>query len=216
MREEVIRKIEQYKVIAIMRGVATDKAVLAAKALYEGGVRLVEVTFNQKAPETFKDTMSAISAIKAEMGDKMTVGAGTVITVEQAEMAKSAGAEYIVSPDTDEEVIKRTIELDMVSLPGAYTATECKKAHNAGADFVKLFPCTDGADKYLKALRAPLSHIKFLAVGGVTPENAPDFMKAGAYGIGVGSAIVNGKWVDDGEFGRITEQARLFADAVKQ
>ena len=199
-----------------MRGVAADKAVLAAKALYEGGVRLVEVTFNQKAPETFKDTMRAISAINAEMGDKMTVGAGTVITVEQAEMAREAGAEYIVSPDTDEAVIKRTVELGMVSLPGAYTATECKKAHNAGADFVKLFPCTEGADQYLKALCAPLSHIKFLAVGGVTPENTANFMKAGAYGIGVGSAIVNGKWVEDGDFDKITQQAKLFADAVMQ
>ena len=117
---------------------------------------LVEVTFNQKCPEKFSETTTAIKSMIDAMGDKMVVGAGTVITTVQAELAHSAGAQFIVSPDTDEEVIKRTVALGMVSLPGAYTASESKKAHNAGADFVKLFPCSDAS--YIKALRAPLSH----------------------------------------------------------
>ena len=215
MREQVIKNIEQYKIIAIMRGIPSDKVIKTVKAMYDGGIRLVEVTFNQKAPETFCQTQDAIRAIRAEMGDSMTVGAGTVLTVEQAELAHSAGAQYIVSPDTDEAVIKRTVELGMVSLPGAYTATECKAAHDFGADFVKLFPCTEGAVQYLKALCAPLSHIKFLAVGGVTHENASDFMKAGACGVGVGSGIANAKWAQNDEFDKITHQARLFCQAVK-
>ena len=215
MREKIIRQIEKEKIVAIIRGIAPDKAVNVAKALYQGGVKLVEVTFNQKCPEKFGDTTAAIKSISDSMGDRMAVGAGTVITREQAELARSAGARFIVSPDTDVDVIKRTVELGMVSLPGAYTASEAKKAHNAGADFVKLFPCIKGAESYLKALRAPLSHIKFLAVGGITVENTPDFMKAGAVGIGVGSSLVNPAWVESGDFDKITEQAKNFVLAVK-
>lgn len=215
MREQVIQKILEHKVIAVMRGIPPQKAAGAARALCQGGVRLAEVTFNHKEPHTFKDTINAINSIKAELGEIITVGAGTVITVEQAEMAKQAGAQYIVSPDTHEAVIKRTLELDMVSIPGAYTATECIKAHSAGADFVKLFPCTQGAAEYLKALCVPFNHIRFLAVGGITPDNAPDFMKAGACGIGVSSSIVNTKWVENGELDKITRQAKIFTEVVK-
>ena len=213
MREQLLKQIEKEKVIAIIRGIVPDKAVNVAKALYAGGVKLVEVTFNQKCPESFSDTQAAIRSIIDAMGDKMSVGAGTVITPEQAELAHSAGAQFIVSPDTDEAVIKRTVELGMVSLPGAYTASEAKKAHNAGADYVKLFPCSDAG--YLKALRAPLSHMKFLAVGGVNADNTADFIKAGACGVGVGSSLVNPSWVEAGEFDRITEQAKKFIEAVK-
>ena len=212
MRETVIEKILTEKIIAIVRGANPEQAVRAAKALSNGGVNLVEVTFNQKAPETFSDTVKAIKLIK-ENCQEMTVGAGTVLTIEQVELAKSAGAEYIVSPDTDAEVIKRTVELGMVSLPGAYTASEVKKAHNAGADFVKLFPCSDAS--YLKALKAPLSHIKFLAVGGVNTENAKDFINAGAVGVGVGSSLVNKKWLDDGDDYKITQVAKEFVQNVR-
>lgn len=215
MREKIIKQIEEEKIIAIIRGIAPNKAVSVAKALYDGGIKLVEVTFNQKCPEKFSDTTTAIKSIIDAAGDQMTVGGGTVITPEQAELIHSAGGQFIVSPDTDEDVIRRTVQLGMVSLPGAYTATEAKKAYNAGADFVKLFPCIKGAEGYLKALRAPLSHIKFFAVGGITAENTPDFMKAGASGIGVGSSLVNPSWVESGKFNRITEQARKFVLAVK-
>lgn len=213
MRETVIEKILTEKIIAIVRGANPEQAVRAAKALSNGGVNLVEVTFNQKAPETFLDTVKAIKLIK-ENCQEMTVGAGTVLTIEQVELAKSAGAEYIVSPDTDAEVIKRTVELGMVSLPGAYTASEVKKAHNAGADFVKLFPCSDAS--YLKALKAPLSHIKFLAVGGVNTENARDFINAGAVGVGVGSSLVNKKWLDDGDDYKITQVAKEFVQNTRK
>ena len=193
MREEVVKLIEKNKVIAIVRGANPEQAVKVAKAIYDGGVKLIEVTFNQKNPNTFKDTVTAIKEIKKNC-PKMCVGAGTVLTKEQVDLAKDAGAEYIVSPDTDEEVIKYTVKSGLVSLPGAYTPSEAKKAYNAGADFVKLFPCSD--PKYLKALVAPLSHVKFIAVGGVNVENAKDFIKAGAVGIGVGSALINSKYLE--------------------
>lgn len=214
-RNEVLKKIENGKIVAIIRGVEPEKCVKIAKALCDGGIELVEVTFNQKNPATFADTATAIKAIKAEVGDKMAVGAGTVITIQQLKIAKAAGAEFIVSPDTNEAIIRKTIKLGMVSLPGAYSATEAVKAHEAGADYVKLFPCLDNAASYLKAIKAPLSHIKFLAVGGITAENAAEFIKAGADGVGVGSSLVNKAYVENGEFDKITELATRFVQNVK-
>ena len=210
MREQVIQSILDHKIIVIVRGIDGDLIVPTAKALYEGGIRLMEVTYNQKDPSSFYKTADAVRAIREAMGDKMLVGTGTVTTPELVEMSAEAGALFIISPDTDADVIRRTRELGLVSLPGAYTATEAKQAHKAGADFVKLFPCIDGNPAYLKALTAPLSHIRFLAVGGVTADTAAIFLKAGAVGIGVGSSLVNKKWVEEGRFDLITEEARKF------
>ena len=216
MRENIINAILENKIISIVRGMDEEKAMKIADALYEGGIRLVEVTFNQKDPSTHKVSAAAIRAIKEKYEGKMLVGAGTVTSVELVELAASAGAAYIISPDTDPEVIRRTKELGLVSLPGAYTATEAKIAHNAGADFVKLFPCIEGAPAYLKALCAPLNHIKFLAVGGVNADNCAEFMKAGAVGVGVGGSLVNKKWVDAGEYWRITEEAKRFIENINK
>lgn len=216
MREQVIQTILDEKIIAIVRGVEVEKAVKAAEALYAGGIKLVEITFNQKDPISWCKTAEAIRQIREKMGGKMLVGAGTVTSPELVEMAANAGAAYIISPDTDVEVIRKTRELGLVSLPGAYTATEAKQAHVAGADFVKLFPCIEGAPAYLKALCAPFNHIRFLAVGGVNADNAAEFLKAGAVGVGVGGCLVNKKWVDAGEYERITEEAKRFLANMKR
>ena len=215
MREQVIKAILDEKIIAIVRGVDSESVVRTAKALYEGGIRLIEVTFNQKDPDNFCKTADAIRAIRAEMGDRMFVGAGTVTSPELVQMAADAGALYIISPDTDAEVIKKARELGLVSLPGAYTATEAKQAHNAGADFVKLFPCIEGAPAYVKALSTPFNHIRFLAVGGVTADNAALFLRSGAVGVGVGSSLVNRKWVEAGRFDLITAEAKKFIENIK-
>ena len=213
-RLEIIKKIEDKKIISIVRGISSDEAVLVAEALLCGGIELIEVTFNQKNPNTFDDTARAIKNIKEKFGDRMAVGAGTVLTIEQLMLANDAGAQFIISPDANEEIIKKTVELGMVSIPGAYTATEAVCAHNAGADFVKLFPCIDGAPKYIKALCAPLSHIKFLAVGGVNADNAADFIAVGALGVGVGSSLVNNTWVKERNYKKITEEAKRFVDNI--
>lgn len=210
MYEKVKEEIVAKKIIAIVRGLSKQEAVETAKALYEGGITLVEVTFNQKYPESFVDTAEAIKAIKEEMGDKMLVGAGTVTSPELVRLAAEAGALYIISPDTDIEVIKTTRELGLVSLPGAYTPSEAKQAYNAGADFVKLFPCVGNAPAYVKAVCAPFNHIRFLAVGGVNADNAAEFLKAGAVGVGVGGNLVNKEWIKNGEFDKITAEAKRY------
>ena len=213
MREEVIQAILENKIIAIVRGIEPKLAVRVAEALYEGGIKLIEITFNQSDNDSFIDTVNAIQALKTAMAGKMYVGAGTVLTEEQLELAYRAGAEFIISPDSDENIIRKTREKGLVSIPGAYTGTEIKKASVAGADFVKIFPCMSAS--YLKALKAPLSHIKMLAVGGVGVANAAEFMEAGASGIGVGGLLVNKEWIQNGEFEKITNTAKELIQQVK-
>ena len=214
MREQIIKKVEENKIVAIIRGLSADDAVKTARALSLGGIKLIEVTFDQSRPEAFSVTTESIKRIKAELPD-VSVGAGTVLSPEQVDLAVDAGAEFIISPDADEAVIRHTVARGAVSMPGAYTATEIKRAHNAGADFVKVFPCLEGAAAYIKAVRAPLSHIKLLAVGGVNADNCASFLKAGAVGIGVGGSLVNKEYIKNGEFGKITELAETFVNNLK-
>lgn len=207
MREEIIDLVLQSRVIAIVRGLDGGFEPLA-QAMYDGGIRAIEVTFNQKDPSQWVKTTGAIRAIKEAMGDKMAVGAGTVTSVELVELAREAGAQFIVSPDTDPAVIRRTRELGMVSMPGALTPSEIKQAHEAGADFVKVFPAGTLGAGYIKAIRGPLNHIRMLAVGGVSEKNAAEYIQAGCVGVGVGGNLVNKEWIANGEYGKIEALAR--------
>ena len=208
MREQLIQKVLDKKIVAIVRGVYGEDCVNLARALYEGGIELLEVTFDQSKPEELTRTSDTIRQLVEQLGDKMVFGAGTVTTVEMLELAKNAGAKFIVSPDTNEEVIRATVAAGMVSMPGALTPTEVVTAHRWGADFVKLFPAGTQGTAYFKAVTAPLNHIRMLAVGGVNEKNIADFMAAGAVGAGVGGILVNKAWIKSGEFDKITAAAR--------
>ena len=215
MREQVIERIEKEKLIAIVRGVSADRCSKVANALYVGGVRLMEITYNQKEPASWQQTAETIGALTGEFGDKMFFGAGTVTSVELVELTHAYGGKYIISPDTNVDVIKRTVELGMVSLPGAMTPTEVMTARAAGADFVKLFPAGDLGVGYLKAIRAPISHVKLMAVGGVNESNAADFLRAGAVGLGIGGNFAKKAWIDAGEFDKLTEAAKTMVEIIK-
>ncbi len=215
MREDVLKKIESEKLIAIVRGIAPESCVRVADALYEGGFRLMEITFNLKDPASWQQTASAIRACCDKYGDRMEFGAGTVVSVELAEIAHAAGAKFIVSPDTNVDVIKRTVELGMVSLPGALTPSEILTAHFAGADYVKLFPIAELGPKYVKAVMAPISNVKLLAVGGVNEKNLKEYLDLGLAGAGIGGNLVNRKWIEAGEFEKITEVARQMVAIAK-
>lgn len=215
MREQVIQKIEEEKIIAIVRGVGAEQCMKVADALYAGGIRLMEVTYDQKNPASFQATAGAIEAIGKAYEGRMLVGAGTVTTVELVELTAKANGRYIISPDVNADVIRRTRELGMVSLPGAMTPTEVMTAHRAGADFVKIFPVGELGPSYVKAIRAPISHVKLLAVGGVNENNVAEFLKAGMTGAGVGGNLANKKWIEAGEFDKITETARKLIEAAK-
>ncbi|MCL2059216.1 MAG: bifunctional 4-hydroxy-2-oxoglutarate aldolase/2-dehydro-3-deoxy-phosphogluconate aldolase [Oscillospiraceae bacterium] len=214
MREKVIAEILRGKLIAIVRGMAEEQIVPIAEAIRAGGISMLEVTFNQANPDSFASTARAIAAIRKSFGDAGYAGAGTVITVQQLEMAAEAGAQYIIAPDANPEIIRKTREMGLVSIPGAMTPSECVMAHNAGADFVKLFPLGNLGAGYLKAIRAPLSHIKFLGVGGISEKNAAEYLAAGAVGFGVGGNLVNKEWIDAGRFDLITELATKYVNAV--
>lgn len=211
---EIMELIEQNRVIAIVRGMHPDQMAPLARALERGGIRMMEITFNQNAPETFQNTVNAIRTLSQNMRD-MAIGAGTVMTLEQLHVAADAGARYIISPDVNPALIAETKRLGLTSLPGAMSPTEIVTAWNAGADAVKVFPIGDLGVGYLKAIRAPLSHIPLIAVGGVNERNCADFLRAGAIGVGVGGQLVNREWIDAGEFYKIASLAGKIAQAAQ-
>ena len=145
----------------------------------------------------------------------MCVGAGTVMTVEQVRQAAEAGAEYMISPNVDEEVTRETKRLGKVSIPGAMTPTEAAFAYKCGADIVKLFPAGLLGAAYIKAVKAPLKHIPVTAVGNVNVDNCAEFIKAGAVGVGVGGSLVSAKLVDEGRFDEITATAQAYVAALR-
>lgn len=207
--------VQQRKVVAIVRGLSPEHIVRLGHAFEEGGIGLMEVTYNQRAPETWVDTANAIEAVEKEFGDRLLVGAGTVITLEQVRMTWEAGGHYLVTPTTQPEIIRAGKALGLGLYPGAFTATEILEAYNAGADAVKVFPVGSLGPGYIKALKAPLSHIPLMAVGGVNDKNAGEFMKAGCVGVGVGGNLVNKEWIENGEWSRITDLARAYMEAVR-
>ena len=213
-REEIIQDIEKNKIIVIMRGFTTEQLICAVDAMEKGGIRLVEVTFDQTGAVSDEVIVANIRALKERFAGKVRIGAGTVMTETQVELAHKAGAEFIISPDCCEAVIKRTRKLGMVSMPGVFTPTEAANAHRYGADFAKLFPNSEVNISYLKALAVPLSHIKFLAVGGVNHENMQDYFKAGAKGIGVATAIADKEAIHAGNYAEITRRAKLFTEQL--
>ena len=212
MKEEIVRAVHEGRIVAIIRGFAPEVCLKLAEAYAEGGIRLVEVTFNQKAPESWKDTAAAISAIKARFGGKVHVGAGTVLTEEQLAMCQDAGGEYMITPNVNPALIRSCVAKGLVAMPGALTPSEAVDAWEAGASFVKIFPAGSLGPSYVKALRAPLSHIPFLAVGGISPDNVADFMRVGCVGAGVGGNLTNKEWIAAGEWGKIAETARQLVE----
>lgn len=213
-REAVLNDIEENKIIVIMRGFTTEQLVKSVDAMEKGGIRLVEVTFDQSGAISDETTAEKIRTLKENFEGRVRIGAGTVMTEKQVELACQAGAEFIISPDCYDKVIKKTRELGMVSIPGVYTPTEAANAYRFGADFVKLFPNSELKLSFLKALTVPLSHIKFLAVGGVNHENMKDYLDAGAKGIGVATAIADKKAIFAGDYEEITRRARLFTSQL--
>jgi 2-dehydro-3-deoxyphosphogalactonate aldolase len=176
--------LEVCGIVAILRGVTPDEVVEVSHALYEAGIRVVEVPLN--SPEPF----SSIEKLSRTFAGKMIVGAGTVLTVQDVNVLKASGGQISVSPDCNETVIARAVELNMVPLPGVFTPTEAFAAIRAGATHLKLFPAEAASPAVVKAWKAVLpKHIKIYAVGGVTPDNMSDWLLAGASGFGIGSSI---------------------------
>ena len=208
----VLQQIQEKRIIAIIRGVSSKDILATAKALIAGGVRLMEITFDHTSEAGMQNTLECFDILTRELGGEILMGAGTVLTPEEVELACEHGAKYIISPNTDEAVIRRTKELGLVSMPGALTPTEVVLARDYGADIVKLFPAGDLGIGYIKSVKAPLAHISVSAVGGVNENNIGDFAKAGVDGFGIGSNLVSAKVVAAGDFSRITETAKKLVE----
>lgn len=215
MCEYVIEKIQKEKIITIVRGVAKDKLLKLAKAMYDGGIRLIECTYDARGVISDEENASYIKMLAEHFGDDMVVGAGTVLTEKQVELTKNAGGKFIISPDTNIEIIKKTKAEGLVSIPGAMTPSEIAAAHRAGADFVKVFPVNlVGGVDYIKTISAPLSNVRLLAVNGVGADNMSEYLASGACGVGIGSGIVNKKLIADGDFEGITALAKHYTEKL--
>ncbi len=193
------RFLAQHKIIAILRGDFTGWFTPIAHALAEGGVRAMEVTLNSAHAE------AGIAEMKQALGDGFLIGAGTVLNPAQCEAALNAGAGFIVAPNTHYGVLDVCKARDVCSVPGAYTPTEIAAAWDYGATLIKLFPAELG---YFKAVRAPLNHVAFVATGGVTLDNAREFVKAGALGVGMGSALIGDYVKNPGGIEELKRRAR--------
>jgi len=176
-------QIIEARAIAIIRGDFAAVYRPLAEALLAGGVRAMEITLNSSG------ALAGIQTLVREYPEAL-VGVGTVTTVEQVAQAADAGAGYVVSPHTDPAIIRAAHQRGMLTMPGAYTATEAMTAHHAGADFVKLFPATVGGAAYLRNLRAPLDMIDFIPTGGIDADNVGEFLAAGAVAVGIGGSLV--------------------------
>lgn len=207
--------IAQEKLIVIFRGVRQDQLPELLPALYDGGVRVIEIAFDPRDPDTADKTGALIRAARTIMGTRMFVGAGTVVNERLAVAAHRAGAQFIFSPNTKKEVITLTKQLGMLSIPGAFTPSECVNAYDAGADLVKLFPITANEVGYVKNIMRPLSYIPFLCVGGVTPETIPLYLAAGAVGVGTGISVLKPELLAAGDYGAIRERAAAHVRAVQ-
>ena len=212
---DVVSFIYENKIVAIARKVKPFLLPSAAEALYWGGIRLLEVTFNQSSSTAIKDTVDSILGVKALLGDKICVGAGTVLTSEQAVAAKNAGADFILSPNTNPEIIRKAKELGMVAVPGAFTPTEILTAWDAGADIVKLFPASNLGLGYVKAIKAPISHVPLMAVGGVNEDNIASFLSSGFCSCGIGSNLVRNDLIEAGKFDELSDLASSFVRKIE-
>jgi 2-dehydro-3-deoxyphosphogluconate aldolase/(4S)-4-hydroxy-2-oxoglutarate aldolase len=204
---QLLSQLLDHKIVAILRGMPPQEIMHIAGALYDGGIRLLEVTLNSEA------ALPLIEELSVTFKDRMLIGAGTVLDVGDANDAIAAGAAFLISPALDIAVIKTTRDAGRISIPGAYTPTEILTAHNNGADIVKVFPAPDAA--YIKNILAPLNHIRLMPTGGIDAGNIKTFAAAGAVAFGIGSALVNSKAIiDETYLTTLTKKAKQLLTAL--
>lgn len=209
-RAEVMQQIEEIGIMPIIRASSTELAAQAASAVLASGIGIVEVTLS--VPNAF----SLLQHLRSEFGPKVLLGAGTVLDAAAARASIEAGAEFIVAPGFDIETVRAAHTFDCPCVPGVLTPTEVITAWNAGADMVKIFPCSAmGGASYLHALKAPLPHIKMMPTGGVNMNTAADFIKAGAAVLGVGASVIDLKLMKQSGAEAVTARCRDLLEAVR-
>jgi 2-dehydro-3-deoxyphosphogluconate aldolase / (4S)-4-hydroxy-2-oxoglutarate aldolase len=209
-KESDLRRVLDCGIVAVVRSPDSQQLVEAARALADGGVTIVEITM------TVPNALDVVRAVRQALGDRLLLGAGTILDPETARAALLAGAEYLVAPTVNLDVIKLCQRYDKLVMPGAFTPTEILTAWEAGADIVKVFPAEVVGPAFFKAVRGPLPQIRMMPTGGVDLNTALDFLKAGACCLGVGSQLIEPKAVAERNFDRIRELAKQYVGIVRQ
>ena len=206
----LFERVTDCGVIAVLRAKSSAELIDVSNALYAGGVTAIEVTM------TTPGALDVIKGVSAELGDKVVVGVGSVLDPETARAAILAGANYVVAPTLNEEVVRLTKRYGKVCIPGAFTPTEVLRAWDSGADAVKVFPTSSVGPQYIKDLKGPLPQIPLVPTGGVSVETCGDFIRAGAIAVGAGSALVSSQAVAADNWPAITDTAKRMVDEVRK
>ena len=208
--EQIIAAIKDIGVVPVVRTSSAETAIKAIQAVYRGGIRAAEITM------TVPGAIRALEKLADEFGDKIVLGAGTVLDPETCRSCMLAGAQFFVTPALKHSTIEMAKRYSKVICPGALTPTEVLTAWEAGADFIKVFPASAvGGAQYIKALKAPFPHIEMIPTGGVSIETTPDFLRAGAAAVAAGAELIDAKTIADGNYDVFEERARRFLAAVK-
>ena len=209
-QDHLIKMLKKHRVVAILRHMPPEQTSQIFDALYDGGIRLVEITMNSEG------AARQIQQQHERLGRRMMIGAGTVTTEKRALAAIEAGAQFIVTPNIDLNVIKIAQAHKIPILPGVMTPSEMMQAVSAGIKAVKLFPAAQMGTDYVKAVKAPLDDIQIVAVGGVSPEQTDQWLKAGCIAVGIGSSLFDMELVRQGKFEQVTDQLRVFLQQIDQ
>jgi 2-dehydro-3-deoxyphosphogluconate aldolase/(4S)-4-hydroxy-2-oxoglutarate aldolase len=207
-REKIVSGIEAEGLVAIVRVRRPELALPLAKALVAGGIRAVELTMS------IPNALEAVRTIDRELGDKILLGVGTVIDDDTCRAAIDAGAKYVISPITRPSLVAAAHALDRPVMLGAYTPTEAQAAHEAGSDFVKIFPADTLGPSYIKSLLAPLPHLRIVPTGGVNLDTMEAFLAAGSAALGTGSALLKKEIIAGENWGELEHLAKRFADKM--
>lgn len=207
-RAENLQRVLDRGIVGIIRAPSSELLVDVAKALYEGGIDVIEVTF------TVPGVLDILHEVKRQIGDKILLGAGSVLDTETARAAILAGAEYIVTPTVKPDVVAMCQRYDKMALPGAFTPTEVLTAWEAGADIVKVFPADIGGPSYLKALHGPLPHVRLMPTGGVNLDTLREYVNAGACAVGLGSALVTKEMIVTGDIDGMRSLSARYVDLM--
>jgi 2-dehydro-3-deoxyphosphogluconate aldolase / (4S)-4-hydroxy-2-oxoglutarate aldolase len=196
-------------IIAVVRAHRSDQVIPLSQALIAGGILAIEITM------TTPDAIAAIRAARQALGERALIGVGTVLGADICRAAIEAGAEFVVTPICRTELIRIAHGADRPIMIGAYTPTEAQLAHEAGADFIKIFPADTLGPSYMKSLRAPLPHLRLVPTGGVDVHNVAEFLKAGCVALGVGSSLVSAKILQEANWSALQQKAAEFVNAAR-
>lgn len=208
-RSEIIKDILESKIVAVVRTKFPDKLLRIAESIYEGGIRYIEITM------TVQNALEMIKSVKAKVSKDIVIGVGSVLSTDTAQRAIDAGAEFVVSPIFRQDIIETAHKNEKPAMPGCMTPTEIYTAYNCGADIIKVFPADVVGMSFFKSIKAPIPDVLIMPTGGVTLDNGGDWIKAGACAVGVGSALLDEKAIEENNYRKLTENALRISASVR-